>query len=668
MSPTPSRRNMAACLIAFLVCVSVVGGAARSATAATAPDPLDVTDIRHLDFAPPKFAAQWQAAWKTTIPSSLITQFKLPSARGASQPIPSKAAANAAMSGQLSAHRVTNAGRAIADQIPKGMTVKDWLASQAAQGTKNKAALASIQKAFTVPATGVAKLAKLGVGGALGAGMVGAELGFSLGKGVSNMFGMGADQALCTPSYSDPAKLTAIVTGANCDALMNAAAEYQKNTDAPSTPSMEPVCDAARGWCVKLTKVAPFNASNTAGCWTVTGNVSNYGGYQTFVFIAGDGQASLSPISSSQIWTYDACRVGGVTGNRWSAIPATGLAGIQWNGGAVVPIAMEAQNPARQMQCTLTITSGEQFKATTAQYTEMDPKIVPPHCPAVPDGKIGGSLEIKSISPGLPDQQLYMEPTTPGYRTWATEHPECGSGLCTVDLKKLVGTERLSCFDDLAAEDCAGWFTAPNKTELYTCEYGGKAIALSECTHYAEVFKRQNTQTGQPYADPSTGEVGSPNTAPKMDEGMNTIVQDPEETVTCFPTGWAVLNPIEWVLQPVKCALQWAFVPRASVVQERTSEVMEAWRETPPGGVLTVIANWDMDFAISGCDGMQLPYVYSDFDGHSATTMLGVPSACPGEPYAEFAGWVSLVSGLGIVVVSALAIRRHAGGSIGFNA
>lgn len=32
----------------------------------------------------------------------------------------------------------------------------------------------------------------------------------------------------------------------------------------------------------------------------------------------------------------------------------------------------------------------------------------------------------------------------------------------------------------------------------------------------------------------------------------------------CFPGGWGALNPINWVLKPVKCALVWAFVPTRS--------------------------------------------------------------------------------------------------------
>lgn len=61
--------------------------------------------------------------------------------------------------------------------------------------------------------------------------------------------------------------------------------------------------------------------------------------------------------------------------------------------------------------------------------------------------------------------------------------------------------------------------------------------------------------TTQPPEDPCV--PGAPSSA-----GCTPIdtPSDPDaETGECFPTGWGLLNPVEWVLKPVKCALLWAF-------------------------------------------------------------------------------------------------------------
>jgi hypothetical protein len=65
-------------------------------------------------------------------------------------------------------------------------------------------------------------------------------------------------------------------------------------------------------------------------------------------------------------------------------------------------------------------------------------------------------------------------------------------------------------------------------------------------------------------------------------------VTDPQLHTTsdeaeCFPSGWAALNPVEWVLKPVKCALVWAFVPPPTFTDGLVNSAGGAWSSSGPG-------------------------------------------------------------------------------------
>lgn len=70
------------------------------------------------------------------------------------------------------------------------------------------------------------------------------------------------------------------------------------------------------------------------------------------------------------------------------------------------------------------------------------------------------------------------------------------------------------------------------------------------------------------------GGPGSPGTPPESSTG------DESE---CLPDGWGWLNPIEWVLKPVKCALVWAFYDA-----DAAAEMGELWGDTADPWVDTV--------------------------------------------------------------------------------
>jgi len=57
----------------------------------------------------------------------------------------------------------------------------------------------------------------------------------------------------------------------------------------------------------------------------------------------------------------------------------------------------------------------------------------------------------------------------------------------------------------------------------------------------------------------------------------------------CYPTGWTALNPVEWVLKPLKCAFRWLFVLDAEREQE-VQDHLGAAASGPPFSTIGALA------------------------------------------------------------------------------
>lgn len=100
--------------------------------------------------------------------------------------------------------------------------------------------------------------------------------------------------------------------------------------------------------------------------------------------------------------------------------------------------------------------------------------------------------------------------------------------------------------------------TQTHKDMPYKCVWAGddgstKELAIGECTVLKKQWKPKETHEGTTGTDPSTGEaVDEPVDNPKPNErpSYGSCVKE--------NVSW---NPVSWVYSPVKCALDWAFVP-----------------------------------------------------------------------------------------------------------
>lgn len=176
---------------------------------------------------------------------------------------------------------------------------------------------------------------------------------------------------------------------------------------------------------------------------------------------------------------------------------------------------------------------------------------------------------------------------------------------------------------------CAEW-TKSRQTDpsSYTCWWGAQQRGIDKCfvlerAYQLVAVKSTHANTD---GDPSTGDSGTGSTGgstggssgggggvPPTVSIPTTSPNDPGgDDGSCFPSGLAVLNPVEWVLRPIRCALTWAFVPSGSFFPDLSLDLSGAWQDSAPGkwvGALSGITNgltvsdgecWGPSFTLPG--------------------------------------------------------------------
>lgn len=134
----------------------------------------------------------------------------------------------------------------------------------------------------------------------------------------------------------------------------------------------------------------------------------------------------------------------------------------------------------------------------------------------------------------------------------------------------------------------------------------------------------------------------------------------------CWPGGSAAFNPLEWVLMPVKCALQWAFVPRQATAEAQMTRIQNNLGKVGVVGAIgTVTTSINTVGAAagngSGCTG---PTFHFDFD--AVHQELQPFNACA-EPVATMAAVSNAFTTVVVIVMGLLGVVRALGSSVGFN-
>lgn len=322
-------------------------------------------------------------------------------------------------------------------------------------------------------------------------------------------------------------------------------------------------------------------------------------------------------------------------------------------------------NPDRYISCDIKGTDGSYASIAGATFTEtmQDWSSAVPACPTLPAEVLPDTTTLTLHTVGGSDQVLWTSKLPPETAQALTgKYKTCLSTVCQLILKK----NGVSCFD---GADCTGWFTDPARDTTYTCEYASQAVALSECTVYAPTWQPDALRTGEVYGDPITGKP-APNSPDPIERAAAPVKGTDNATQTaphgnaddpsreCFPGGWSVFNPIEWVQKPIQCAFSWAFIPRASVLKATQDKVTTALDNSGLGTIQRNTTNLALvGIPGGGCGGIPLRFDLGGSKGvHVDTHIL---AACPGDPLAPAAATTkTILTGL-IITAGFLSILRY---------
>lgn len=523
--------------------------------------------------------------------------------------------------------------------------------------------LDKMKKGFKIPAFKPAALVK--GAGPTAVALFGFEAGFTIGDGVLQLFGIDRNGTVCQES-ANAGEWLAFVGMADCT-------EFKKNAEMVANLGFTPGLFGAKSCqtgnpnnCIWLVRGGKSNSvNNSMYCFKKSG--ASLSGNPLGSFSARPTPASLNWIASSASDYTDIC--GGTIGSPDAAyvyhLKSYGdLLGYSIYDPAnpnptPVPVESTGTNPDRNFKCVVLGSNGTSYTQVSPTFKETDAVIPDPKCPDLPPGVTPERITITEEGGGE-EHVIYKEDATPESKGWRTTYPECAQGTCMLDLLK----NGKSCF--ISPGPCLDWFDDPQKQGTYECRYGGKVVSLSECNVYGPSFNGDPTVTGHP----DTGKpLGNPKPDAKDPKTFDNKVQDPTKNRVCHPTGWGMLNPIEWVLRPVQCALEWAFVPRPATIANFNNTLSGAVNTSLLGNVDTFVGAFSAPFerASGNCQGppFRIQFDFGQWGGmdqtyHPLNSCTGVMSVLALFSYAA--------SGGVIMLGASLAAIRYFAGIFGFAA
>lgn len=158
------------------------------------------------------------------------------------------------------------------------------------------------------------------------------------------------------------------------------------------------------------------------------------------------------------------------------------------------------------------------------------------------------------------------------------------------------------------------------------------------------------TATAEPNPNPSATPTPPPTVTPVGPPGSGNPAPDPSGDPagdSCFPSGWHVFNPLEWVYKPVKCVVLWAFVPPAGAMTEDFNAVRTQWTDSGPGrwaGYVGGVVGTANQGGGGSCEGPPLVLPATKF---SPTVTMHLLSACA-SPMSVIAGICKAALTLGV--------------------
>jgi hypothetical protein len=203
-----------------------------------------------------------------------------------------------------------------------------------------------------------------------------------------------------------------------------------------------------------------------------------------------------------------------------------------------------------------------------------------PSCEAAGKGHGTGKNSVVGFAPGTTTEKpLWDSPAAPS----DPATPLCDASRPTGGCVLSVEIDGKPCtFGD---PECENWSEIqkndPNNTRL-KCRFGPYTLPMAQCARLEQAYRiggapatEENTD-GNPdtnnFRTPQNTPLANPvpaTTTPGTTTGTKTgtvpgssgapapsSAPADQKMANCFPTGWAMLNPVEWVLKPVRCAFE----------------------------------------------------------------------------------------------------------------
>jgi hypothetical protein len=147
--------------------------------------------------------------------------------------------------------------------------------------------------------------------------------------------------------------------------------------------------------------------------------------------------------------------------------------------------------------------------------------------------------------------------------------------------------------------------------------------------------------------------------------GSNPTDEPTSDNSSCWGSGWS-WNPISWVYVPIKCALQWAFVPSAGTWTDAMAQPLADWKATGPGQWLGGLG----DMFTAGIPGLGAGDCLGpllDFTGPMGVHVHVYPFAACSGITATLAVIVRVGATVAVWIGVALTGMRMLGASMGMN-
>lgn len=318
----------------------------------------------------------------------------------------------------------------------------------------------------------------------------------------------------------------------------------------------------------------------------------------------------------------------------------------------------------------------------SAEYTGASGGFLQPSCEAngVGVGSVGTGVKVEGQTPGSTrwNPVYEVQPRVP------TEYADCdpltGGAPCRLE----VWVNGQPC--QVGASLCEEWIRNQVKgLGTYQCKWGPYVVPLVQCDMLERAYLPEGTQMTGPNTDgvvetyldlhpdgsvknktstDTGGDTGTVQVDPAPAPVPTTVPKtDPKARGEgCYPTGMAAWNPVEWVLQPVQCALSWAFVPSTTGVATTTAQLQGTLNDTGFAPLMSAVGATVEPLGVaSGCQGPMMPFNLGEVDEE-----LYPFSACEA-PMSIAAGYTYALSTVIVVIGGGLACVRAVGTGFGFN-